>query len=111
MIHGFLFGVGFSIAIFIVPVIAIVIIKLIKGPKRAPLSVWKDYFEKIKGEERFAEARFISNLIDQNKNAVEVKTPDGYKVTTSSRLTLDDGLGIKEIYHIEKTKDMLNDNA
>jgi len=110
MLHGFFFGIGFSIGIFLIPVIAIVLARLIKGPKRAPLSAWKNYLEKITSEEKFAEARFISNLIDQNKSD-EIKTPDGYKVTISSKLTLDDGIGTKKVYHIKKIKDTLNDNA
>lgn len=109
MIKGFLFTIGVFFAFAFILFVLVVVRKLTKKKRDAPVKAWREYLDTALKNEEFEEFQFITNLIKDKKDDDEIKTPPNYKVTVTPELTIDDEpedggskVRLKKIYKIVK---------
>lgn len=95
---GFLFGLGFFFAVFIISVIIFMFLfffQLLK-PRYATIKIWEKYFNKCVANEEFEEAEKIKKLIADKESFELVKVPHNYNIITKASFNIKKGLKIKK---------------
>lgn len=108
MIKGFLFGLGFFMALFTIILLFGLVKKL--RLKRPTVKMWKEYKKKVLDTEDYAEAEFVQRLIGYRGDHEKTPLPKGYKIEEKAKTILNDGGGdeislrVDKEYWIVKTK-------